>query len=318
METITSMLTIQRVFEVLFDNLEEGIVVVDEEDMIILANAKAVALLKINSDSTNKTFTDLWEGRSFSATLRSHPLDNGSGGESINIFREWKEREVDRARTELLSLAAHQLRTPLTAVKLFTDMLLAKEYVAPDDRELLRNIERSNEKMIGQIEHFLSLSGTPQDRLKMRRVPIDPVRFLERIVDDARAFADLKGSTIVLSCTRTNTAPVDIDPHLLREVIDNVLTNALTYSPPRSTVEVSLERGERSVITISDAGIGIPEEVQSLIFTKNYRAPNARDVHQDGNGLGLYMCDIIMESLGGNIWFESQAGKGTRFYISFP
>lgn len=319
-EALSPLINTAGVFEALFANLEEGMVVVNEDGRIALINCKAQSLLHIGEEEAHgKIFSELWDRRSFTAAFKTVPI--GNGGEktgAIMIFREWKEREVDRARTELLSLAAHQLRTPLTAVKLFTEMLLSDQSFGAEQRDILANIDRSNEKMINLIEHFLSLSLKSEGKLKIRRVPVDLPRFLEHIVADVEPLAELKKVTVALIPASSENGSADIDPHLLREVIDNLLNNAICYSRPGSTVLVRLdeERGKH-IVSVADTGIGIPAGVEQNIFKKHYRAPNAIEANADGIGLGLYMCNIIMESLGGTIRFESEVGKGTTFAISF-
>jgi signal transduction histidine kinase len=319
-EALSPLINTAGVFEALFANLEEGVIVVDEEGRVALSNQKALALLSTSEeDVQGKTFSEVWDRRAFNATLKTLPIGRGAGKSgAIMLFREWKEREVDRARTELLSLAAHQLRTPLTAVKLFTEMLLSDRGFSTEQQEILASIERSNEKMINLIEHFLSLGAKSEGQLKIRRVPVDLRRFLERIIADMEPFAELKKVRIVCADDAIKNRTTDIDPHLLREVIDNLLNNAICYSLPSSVVTVRLEEESGTyIVSVADTGIGIPDSLKENIFKKHYRAPNAKKVNADGTGLGLYMCDIIMESLGGKIWFVSKAGKGTTFSISF-
>jgi signal transduction histidine kinase len=109
------------------------------------------------------------------------------------------------------------------------------------------------------------------------------------------------------------------DPKLMRILIQNLLSNAVKYTPPEGSIAASLILDKKSLhLKVADTGYGIPAAQQGKIFTKLFRADNAKEKEQDGNGLGLYIIKSIVESNGGKIWFESQENKGTTFYIDLP
>jgi signal transduction histidine kinase len=218
-----------------------------------------------------------------------------------------------------VSLASHQLRTPITAVNWYTEMLLGGDVgpLTTQQEKYLREIKHGNARMIELVNTLLSVSRIELGTLVMQTEPID----LAEVADDVLKELDIQIAEKKLSVTR-NYAPelpaIVSDDKLVRIVFQNLLTNALTYTAPGGRIALSLTKtGSQSAkIEIADNGYGIPENVQSKIYTKFFRADNAKAREPDGTGLGLYITKSIVESLGGTISFTSHLGEGTTFTVT--
>lgn len=261
----------------------------------------------------------------------------------IVVFRDiTKEKEVDKMKTEFLSLASHQLRTPLTAIRLFVEMLSNERRgkLNQDQKEYLDNISQSTQRMISLVNDLLNVSRIETGRLKINPKPLDLAFFIEGVIKELDPIVKERSCAILFTKPKKELGSVPIDEGLLREVMRNLLANAIRYSPSKScTITVRLEKyanmgQENSVaipedfrqkwyrgyylISVTDSGIGIPKNAQSRMFEKFFRADNAIKTEAEGTGLGLYVVKMIMEASGGAIWFESEEGKGTTFYVTIP
>jgi PAS domain S-box-containing protein len=268
--------------------------------------------------------------KKFPAAITAAPvLFNNKIVGTIAVFRDiTREKEIDRAKSEFVSLASHQLRTPLTAIKLFVEMLEggALGELAKSQREALESISESNEKMIELVDTLLNVSRIETGRLRITLQEFDIKDFIWKICDGLEPLAQSKKVKLTVKLPRGSRYPTVSDSNLLRQVVSNLITNAIQYSPSSSKhakrsvpVVVTLEdQGTGYLVSVKDKGIGIPKEGQSKIFDRFYRADNAIKVKGDGSGLGLYMCKMVIQALGGRIWVESELGQGSSFYVSIP
>ncbi|MFA5926014.1 MAG: ATP-binding protein [Parcubacteria group bacterium] len=229
-------------------------------------------------------------------------------------------REVDRAKTEFVSLASHQLRTPLTSVSWFTEMLLNQEVGGLNEkqREYLSEIYIGNRRMIDLVDDILNTS-----RIDMGTLLVDPkIIDLKEIIGSVLGELNplIRNKEISVAENFENDLPkIKADPEHIRIVMQNLISNALKYTPPKGKIEVTLVKESGNVlIKIKDNGYGIPEGQQGKIFTKMFRADNIRTKDTEGTGLGLYIAKAIVKQSGGRIWFESDEKKGTIFYVSLP
>lgn len=230
-----------------------------------------------------------------------------------------KQKEIDRMKTDFISLASHQLRTPLSALRWFIELLLkTTQSFSKDQQELLDNSYKSTLRMISLVNMLLNISRIESGRLIVDSKPTDLVALATEVITELEPRTHQKQIEI------HTTFPPDLqqlttDPQLIREVFANLLSNALKYSAEKSMVELVISQTDSTVqVSVKDQGIGIPEEDKDHIFLKFYRGSNVMKTETDGTGLGLYFIKEIVQTCGGKIWFESADGKGTTFFFTLP
>jgi PAS domain S-box-containing protein len=273
--------------------------------------------------ATNYYFTTAHK-KKFPAAVTSSPIvmDGHTVG-SVSIFRNTKrEAQIDKAKTEFVSLASHQLRTPLTAVKLFTEMLLADQFGKrdPEQRDMLESIERANEKMIRLVDNLLDVANMEAGRMWAEPVLLTPSEFINSVIKESEPLAHSRGVEIVYRATARDSNEIDTDPYLLRQILSNILTNAIQYSKKNTKVVIRTDwqEGKELVISVEDHGIGIAKRAQREVFNRFFRAENAIKFKTESSGLGLYVCKMMVEVLGGKITFKTEIQKGTTFYVHLP
>ncbi|MEK7552814.1 MAG: ATP-binding protein [Patescibacteria group bacterium] len=261
-------------------------------------------------------------GRWFPVAMMIAPLltHNEVSG-AIILFRDiTKEKEIDQAKTEFVSLASHQLKTPLSAVNWYSEMMLEEEVGPLNDkqREYLHNLQDSNRRMVELVNSLLNVS-----RIELGTFAIDPAPTNFAAVADevlVELAPPVAAKNLSLNKQYDPAVPViNADPKLVRIIFQNLLSNAVKYTPAGGTITLTISRaGEQVSIKVTDTGYGIPNAARGKIFTKLFRADNIRDKEAEGTGLGLYIVRAIVEAAGGQIWFDSLEGQGTSFTVTLP
>lgn len=262
------------------------------------------------------------DGTLFPITITSSPIlvgDKLVG--AIEVFRDiTQQKAVDRAKTEFVSLASHQLKTPITSfqwnLELLNDPSTGK--LNKMQKQLVETLAETSHNMRDLVNALLNTSRIDLGVFSIERKPVN----LSHVAD--KALGELKEmiSRKELEITKDYAADLPIiqaDPDIILVTFQNILSNAVKYTPEQGQVSITIHQVDESVrIAIKDTGLGIPKEEQKHIFQKLYRASNVEKENIEGTGLGLYIVKSAIEAGGGKIWFESEANKGTTFYIQIP
>ncbi len=231
-----------------------------------------------------------------------------------------KLRKLDEAKDEFVSMASHQLRTPLTSIKGYISMVLDGDVgkITPQQRKLLGEAFTSSERMVRLISDFLNVS-----RIQTGKFMIDSheVYFKALVAEEVEAMQQIAASHgMKIQYVHPKIVPhVVVDEDKTRQVIMNFIDNAIYYSPGATTITVKLKVDSKSVtLEVHDKGIGVPKNKQDRLFTKFFRADNARKQRPDGTGIGLYLAKKVIEAQGGEIIFHSHISLGSVFGFKLP
>lgn len=234
-----------------------------------------------------------------------------------------KLRKLDNAKSEFISIASHQLRTPLTAIKGFISLLLEGSYgkLQSNQEDVLNKIYTSNERLVNLVEDLLNVSRMESGRMEFKFANCQLDAICQDVVDTFVLRARDHGLSLAYIKPKNTLPEIMADGAKIREVISNLTDNALKYTPDNhGGVKIKLEQiGENLRITISDTGIGIPPEELPYLFAKFSRGKDISRLNTGGTGLGLYVSRGIVENNGGKIWAESDGvNLGSRFIVEFP
>jgi len=229
-------------------------------------------------------------------------------------------QRLDEAKDEFVSMASHQLRTPLTSVKGYISMVLEGDVgkITAMQRKLLEEAFTSSERMVHLINDFLNVSRLQTGKFVLEEKAVNLSKVIEREVDSLQTTAKAHG--LKIQYHKPSYFPVlYLDEGKIQQVLMNFIDNAIYYSPEGTAIGVSLAIEEGyAVVKVKDTGIGVPKSEQAHLFTKFYRATNARKQRPDGTGVGLFLAKKVITAHGGNIVFESEEGKGSTFGFRLP
>ena len=229
-------------------------------------------------------------------------------------------QRLDKVKDEFVSIASHQLRTPLTSVKGYISMVLEGDAgeINDNQRKLLDEAFNSSERMVHLIGDFLNVSRLQTGKFVIDKNPADLSKIVQEEVDGLQPSAISRNMKLVYKSPK-NFPIIELDEGKFRQVIMNFADNAIYYSREGSTIEINLSvENNEAIYTVKDTGIGVPENEREQLFTKFYRASNAKRQRPDGTGVGLFLAKKIVDSHGGRIIFESVEGKGSTFGFRLP
>ncbi len=228
---------------------------------------------------------------------------------------------LNRMKSEFVSVASHQLRTPLSAIRWEAELLLSKfrkEAVSSKQRHSIENINALSEKMTKLVNDLLDVARIDQGRLIIKKVPVNIIDIVEDAIVGVSAITKTRNIEVALRDKKKIPLVIG-DPEKLRMVVENLLNNSIKYTINHGKIEIRLvKKGNFIIFSIKDNGVGIPTEQHSRVFDKFFRSDNVVKYQTEGTGLGLYIAKNILEQLNGKIWFDSVEGLGSIFSFSIP
>lgn len=241
-------------------------------------------------------------------------------------FANKRLQNLEQAKSKFVSVTTHQLRTPLSAIKWTFHMLLQGSLgpTTPDQHNFIEKGFESTQRMIAIINDLLNVDYIEADRSDFNFLSVDLPKLIDGILFEFTNQAESKAIKLKFDKPKVNLPPVAADPIKLGIVLENLLDNAVKYTPQNGQVTVSIGDARMNSarsnleVVVSDTGIGISEVEGSKIFHRFFRGSNAIKVQTDGTGLGLFISRDIIEKHGGAIWFESILGQGTKFHFTIP
>lgn len=252
-------------------------------------------------------------------------VQRGSDGSPMRIIGSFlditQQKQLDRAKDEFISLVSHQLRTPLTVIRMYSEMLtngLFGELNSSQD-EHVRQITEASVRLIQLVGDILNISRAEMGHIAPDPKPVNANLALQTQIQEILPLATKQGKVVRFE-PDTKIGTIMLDRTIFDQIVQNLLTNALRYTKPNhGYIEIKFSQSKDGyLLTVSDNGIGIPKAAQDRIFDRFYRADNTVNIQEHGTGLGLYMVKLMTETLGGKIWFESKLNKGSLFYVLFP
>ena len=229
-------------------------------------------------------------------------------------------KRLDETKDEFLSMASHQLRTPLTSIKGYLSMMLEGDIgkTTPMQNKVLGEAYSSSERMVHLIHDFLNVSRLQTGKFMLELEQTDVARVIEEEVKSLGRVAKSRDMEIKFT-NKAGELSMVLDDNKIRQVVMNYIDNAIYYSHPESVIKVELlKQSDNVVLKVKDTGIGVPKIEQAHLFGKFFRATNARKQRPDGTGVGLYLAKKVIVAHGGNVLFESKPGKGSTFGFTLP
>lgn len=228
-----------------------------------------------------------------------------------------REKMVDQFRDQLISIASHQLKTPLAVMKGNLELLAEGRNLTDEQISTISDFRKSTENLVQTVNDLLDLSRIESGRFKLELEKTSFVALISTTIAYLKDFAE-KNNIAIRFEKPENDFYVFVDEPRMRQAINNIIDNAIKYLKGGGEVEITVSKEETTAtLSVKDKGMGIPKRDQKMVFEKFFRASNTAGT-QAGSGLGLFLVKTIVEQSGGKIWFESQEGIGTTFFVRLP
>lgn len=314
----------------------------------LLEQSRAVILPEDQEKTAKKREDELKEGGKYDIVfrvkwgdgsihyLRAFGTTEEKKGKVVKIYSVnldvTREQEIDQAKSEFVSLASHQLRTPLSSINWYSEMLLSGDAgkLNKHQQEYLREVDRANTRMVELINALLNVSRLELGTFVLDSEKLNPKDCAEQIIKEIKTKSDEKKQKLSIVFD-PKTPDIVFDKKYLEMLYQNLLSNAVKYTPEKGKIDLFVGPANTGnvidgykipsdgvIISVSDNGYGIPKKQQDKIMTKLFRADNALDKDVDGTGLGLYIIKSVIDHSKGNLWFKSVENKGTIFHAYLP
>jgi len=252
--------------------------------------------------------------------MTSYPLLNENGdplGRTL-VFRDvTQEKAIQRMKSQFLSTASHQLRTPMASILAFSELSLTRQATPPKQREWIEQIHSQSTRMTGIINSMLNVSQIESGRLDLHFQEFDAGQVCREIIDEFKAKSGIHYFAIKIPAP---LARIRADQARFTQIVENLVDNAIKYSPDSGSITIGAEAEHDGQIRfrVTDTGVGISPEGQKDLFVPFSRIPNDRTGHVSGTGLGLYIAQNLVQLHGGKMWVESRLDYGTTIYFTMP
>lgn len=315
--------------EILGKNISLGLRIIDRSEQYVSLHDSIFRKVFENKETVSISFLDGYFLRDkgnekIAVSITASPLFYDGGellGAVVVVGDETKAFEADRTKSEFISIASHQLRTPLSTIRWFSELLTGGDLgdLNFEQKDALVELDSAVGRMIVLVNMLLNVSRIEQGTLAVIPEPCDMVKLINDLVHELKYEAERRGLLVEVQIKGEMPSTIIADPKLMRFVVENLITNAMKYTPAKGNIKISISRRDQDIeINIADTGIGIPDDEQNKIFQKFFRATNAREKIQDGTGLGLFIAKFAVEASGGKIWFSSKKDKETIFSFTIP
>ncbi|MDP6562124.1 MAG: HAMP domain-containing sensor histidine kinase [Candidatus Peribacteraceae bacterium] len=229
-----------------------------------------------------------------------------------------EEHRVDNLKSEFISLASHQLRTPLSSLEWYIELINDKNNLNTEQQEYVKEMDVAAKRMSNLIDALLHAARLEGGDITPHKNTVELTSLVTDLGDELRSMGKKKKIATKVFVPKQKIE-METDSVLLHVIFKNLFSNAVKYTPEGGDVSVSMEATKTAVyIEVSDNGIGIPKVAQKRLFQRLFRASNVLKMDTDGNGLGLYITNMVVDSLGGKISVESTEGKGSTFIVTLP
>lgn len=288
-------------------------------------NDKDRALLEHSFSISSKEFSDL--NAKILKLLQELEIEKKSVEQKVVdrtqelVIANNRLTELDKVKTEFISVAAHQLRTPLSAIKWVLSILIDEhaDNLTAEQKSLLMKGYESNERIIRLINEMLVVTRIESGKMAYNFSLIHIEGIIDNCLEDFIGQAKTRNINLIFNTPKIKLPYVQMDPDKIRTVLQNLIENAIFYTQDNGSIVISaVGEDDHMKVSVKDSGIGIPEKQKIGIFNKFFRADNALKARTDGSGLGLFVAKSIIEKHNGEIGFDSKEGEGTTFYFTIP
>jgi len=234
----------------------------------------------------------------------------------VLVFRDITERrKVEQIKDEFIGMVSHELRTPMTVITGALSIAMSVGISPEETKELLWGAKQSSKVLAQILDNLVELSRYQSDRLRLTVTRTDIGKLIKNFAETEKSTFDSNRLSLTIA---DDLVPIDVDEVRIRQIIQNLISNASKYSPPGTDIHISVEKkGDHILIGVKDHGKGISPEDQAKLF-QSFERLQEHSSNKPGLGLGLLVCKRLVEAHGGRIWVESETGKGSTFYFSLP